>query len=517
MTHMTDYLFKTQPYRHQLDAFNLSRDREAFALLMEQGTGKTKVAIDTAAWNYSRGRIDTLLVIAPNGVHRNWVTREVPAHLPDHVQYQAAFWQSGSAPREREFTAVLRADGMVLRVLALNVEYLSTEPGKKLLASILRQRRCMLVVDESSTVKTPGAARTKALVSWAKYAPVRRILTGTPVTQSPLDLYSQFKVLSPDILGFTTFTEFRSEFAVVEKRVSQQASAKAGREVFYDDVVGYKNLPELTALIAPHSFRVRKENCLDLPPKVYRRRPVDLSPEQRRIYKALMEESVASITHSVGRERLPQGASAEDVLLWAAALRNERPGDAIVAKNTLEKILRLQQVLSGIAPGVDGGPGVALPGPNPRLNALEEDVGELTGQVIIWARFQKDIEWIADRLGRHECCLYYGPNPPAHREAELLEWRSGFRRFFISNAAAGGYGLTLNEATNTLYYTNSYSLEHRLQSEDRNHRIGQTVSVTYSDFEADGTIDSKIIDALREKRRLSDAVLDENTTEGWLT
>lgn len=518
---MTDYLFKTKPFEHQLHAFMLSRDEENFALLMEQGTGKTKVAIDTCAWNYSQGRINAVIVIAPNGVHRNWIKRELPVHLPDHVPYRAVYRVPEATKKSVRAWDSVGESGMFLRFFAINVEYLSLEQGKKLLASLLMTFNCMVIVDESSTIKTPGASRTKTLVNWRHRAKMRRILTGTPVTKGPLDLYSQFKFLDPEIIGFHTFTEFRNHFAEVEKHTNVPASQRAGREVTYDEIVGYKNIDQLQRAIAPFSYRVRKEECLDLPPKVYERRPVDLSATQKRMYAQMLKESVAEVQEACARARIkaPKDMSQEELLAWVAAMPlhgNSVSTEAIIAKTALEKMLRLQQILCGIIPQTETAPARSLEDRFPRLDSLIDDLSEVDGQVIIWARFQLDVERIADRLGRQKCVMYYGKTSARDRATQEDDWHAGRRNYWLANQQACPWGLTLNESSDTRYYSNNFSLELRLQSEDRNHRIGQGSSVTYTDYEADDTIDSIILDRLKEKRELSDLILNEDTAGGWL-
>lgn len=490
-----NYQYKTVPFEHQKEAFDLSCDKEFFALLMEQGTGKTKVTIDTAAYLWSQGRIDALLVIAPNGVHRNWIRNEIPIHLPDYVEYKAAWWVSSPKKAEREALDALWESGHQMRVLCMNVEAFTTAKGKDYARKFLNSFKVMMVVDESSRIKTPGAQRTKTITALGKHAAYRRILTGTPVTQSPFDIYAQFKFLDDNILGTTSYYAFKAryaEFLDSSNRLVQDIARRTGRipQIVATDRNGkpvYKNLDELHQLIKGNSFRVLKSECLDLPEKLYQRRYVELNTEQKRIYESFKKNLIA--------------VCGEDVM-------------EITHKLTL--LLRLQQVVCGYFPLDDGFK--EIPGGNPRLDALLEVVEETTGKIIIWSRFVADIERITLELnkiyGDGSAVSYYGKMDGDERMFALESFQSGDARFFIGQPHSGGIGLTLTAATTVVYYSNDFSLETRLQSEDRAHRIGQTKNVTYIDIEAVDTMDSAVINALRSKKNIADLITGD--PKEWL-
>lgn len=497
---MTDYVYQTEPYNHQREAFELSRDRTAFAWLMDMGTGKTKVGIDNGAWLYNKGEIDMLFVLAPNGVHRNWINRELPVHMPEYIDTVAAYWVATPKKAEREALEALFTprEHPAFKVFSMNCEALSSKRGILFARKIVNTFRCLLVVDESTRFKTPGARRTKALMTISKHVPYKRIATGMPVTQGPLDLYSQFKFLDPDILGYTTFSSFKARYAEYERR-----RTKSNRQGYYEALVGYKNLPELRATIREHSFRVLKSECLDLPDKVFEIRPVELSKEQARIYKDLEKYSVAILQHEL---------VTEEADLWSLLLQED--GTKVKAGNALTLLLRLQQVIGGFTVDAEGVTR-QIDDRCPRLVSMMEAIEEVSGHVIIWARFREEIRMISAALrkayGDDTVVEYHGgiTNKDEREEAVDVFESDGRVRFFVGQPESGGIGLTLVSASTVIYYSNDFSLETRVQSEDRAHRIGQKDNVTYIDLQAERTIDEKIIQTLKDKAHLAREIIDE--------
>jgi len=493
---VTDYKFGgPPPMDHQRRCFLLSRDVPAFAILMEQGTGKTKVVIDTACWLHSRGKITQALVIAPNSVKTNWVTDELPLHTPDYVRYKAVYWRPGATGDHARALAEVfdpAPDDTRLRWLVMNVEALSTTRGFEAAARFLKTGPTLLTVDESSRIKSPGATRTRNIVKLGRLAPYRRICSGMPITQGPLDYYTQFKFLDPNILGFGSFYAYRNHYAIMGGFSNHE-------------ILGYAHLDELQRLVEPYSFRVLREDCLDLPPKIYQKLTVDAAPEQGRIYRQMRDEMMAELA---GQPR-------------------------ITVTMVLTQLLRLQQIVGGFVPlervlvGENGIPvkypaGVQpIPGPNPKLEALTDFVGDLPGKVIIWARFRAELDLIATAL-RTAC----GPDTVVEfhggvDEEGRITARTAFQdpgsavRFFVGQTETGGLGLTLTQAKTVIYYSNSFSLESRAQSEDRAHRIGQTGTVTYVDIVMNETVDLKLLDVLRRKQQLAASVTGD-AWKAWL-
>jgi SNF2 family DNA or RNA helicase len=481
--------FKTVPMEHQKKALELSKDREAFALLMEQGTGKSKVIIDTAAWLYSKGLINCLLIAAPNGIHKNWILREIPAHLVDSIQRDCHILRTGGGGKEYDDSLKKVTYSKNLKIFAINIEAFAFPNPLKVIKNILLFNNVLFVIDESSRIKSPKSKRTREICKLARYAKYRRILTGTPITQGPQDAYAQFKFLDEKILGFSSFTAFKSYFIS-----SQQVTQKTpdGREYKYDKIIGYNNLEDLQKLIKDHSFRVEKHQCLDLPEKIYQRFPVEMTREQKKAYRELSEKLLTMIK-----------------------------GEMVTAKIILTKLLRLHQIVGGFIPtGESEDEGTLISTNNPKMDAIFELLEDFNGKCIIWARFKPEIRYIVKELkkayGNESTVHYFGDTDSEKREEAIDRFQNDpTARFFVGNARTGGIGLTLTAAEMMIYFSNDFSLETRLQSEDRAHRIGQKKNVLYVDIEATGTIDSKIINTLKSKKDIANVVTGDEI-RGWL-
>ena len=450
------------------------------------GTGKTKLAIDTACWLYEQGEIDGLLVVAPNGVHRNWVDNELPKHA--WVDYYAHAFHSRKARTKAHTSAVEETiTGHGLTVLTMGYEAFITDKGKAAAADFLKNRDVLMVLDESARIKTPSAKRTRSIVKAGKLAKYRRIMTGTPATNGPFDIFSQYLFLSPSFWmdhGFGNFTTFRSYFGVFE----DGWNSHTGRE--FKQLVRYRNLDKLHDMIDPLSSRVTKDQVLDLPPKLYSTREFDLSKEQSRLYEAFKSSSMEELLEALGDDfDLPQGL-------------------AIVI------MLRLQQITCGYLPNPEGELKM-IDGPNPRLEELKEICEELDHPAIIWARFQKDIDLISKDL-KGRCVTYDGRTGPDERAEAIERFQNGDVQFFVANPAAAGEGLTLTAARTVVYYNNSFKLDHRLQSEDRAHRIGQEHPVHYIDLVARETLDDKILKTLVAKKSIADTITGDEL-KAWLS
>ena len=501
---MIDYCYKTKPFKHQAEIFDLSREREYYALLMEQGTGKTKVIIDTCAWLYSQGKIDMMVVIAPNGVQRNWVLNEIPAHMPDYVNCQAAWYASQASKTEEKAICKTIEGTSGVKVIAMNVESLATAKGVAFLKNVLLNFQTMLVVDESSVIKNPKAIRTKNLLKLSVHAKYKRILTGTPITQGPLDLFTQFSFLDGHILHTTSYYAFRNRYAILKEMRT------AGRS--FMNVVGYTNIDELTKLIAPHSYRVTKMECLDLPEKLYTKRYVELSAAQKLLYNTLKKEVVVewngsqmstplALTKLLRLQQIVGGFFQADVNITTIDEDENRPTELMLRPKpeTIDKI-------------------------NPRVESLIELLEETDGKVIIWARFRAEIaamvqrirDTFSSKLGFGCCVEYHGGIRNEDRANNIQRFQSEDNcKFFVGHVQAGGKGLTLHAASTVVYFSNDFSLENRLQSEDRAHRIGQTKNVTYIDMIAVNTLDEKIVTTLRSKKSVADLITGDDIGE-WI-
>ena len=479
-----NYIFKTEPYAHQRTAIGLAGNRAGFAFLMEMGTGKSKSLIDNMAQMHLSNCINFALIIAPKGVYRNWVNKEIPEHLPDNVSHRVIRWVANpNKTQQAEMRQVNQPfDG--LTIFVMNVEAFSTLKGQQAgvwFAKVFG-RTGLIAIDESTTIKNHSAKRTKALTKIAAGFAYRRILTGSPVTKSPLDIYSQFEFLGPGTLGFQSYYAFQARYALLQRR-------KMGRTSF-NQVVGYHNLEELTQRIDQHGYRVLKSECLDLPEKVYTARYVEMTDHQRKVYDHIAKDGVALLDSGL-----------------------------VTTQQVITQLLRLQQVLSGHLKTDEGD---TITFPTNRLGVLKELLEEHAGKALIWSRFRHDIQQITEALnktfGEGAAAAYYGDTSDDERARIVANFQNPNHplRFFVGNPSTGGYGLTLTQADLVIYYANSFDLEHRIQSEDRAHRIGQRNNVTYVDLITEGTIDEKIVDALRNKIEIGAKVLGERARE-WLT
>lgn len=482
------YEFKTEPYEHQLSAWESSWNAPYHFLAMEMGTGKSKVVIDSLAALYEAGEIDTVLIVAPKGVYDNWVLQEIPLHLPDRITAKIVRWQPNFTQKfKREITEIaVRSTSTTefLGFLVMNIEAMSTAKGQHTAKRFLELNpRNMMIVDESTTIKNRKAARTKAVIECGRKAKYRRVLTGSPITKSPIDLFSQCDFLAPGALGFDNFYAFQNRYAVIERRHTANRS--------YPHIVQYRRLDELGAKFDTFSSRVLKKDCLDLPDKIYMRRNIPLSNEQAKVYNQMKEFALAQLDN----------------------------GKLATTASILTQIMRLQQITCGFfKPDEDK---LIHPLKNNRLPELLSIIEELSGKAIIWATWTYDIHQIRDSLaaayGPDSVAAYHGETPQDDRQkiVNLFQDADSPLRFFVGQPRTGGFGLTLTAANTVIYYNNSYDLETRLQSEDRAHRIGQTKSVTYIDLVSPKTVDENILRALRNKINLAGTVLGEDV-RGWL-
>ena len=474
------FKYKTQPYEHQRIALERSYDKINYAYFMEMGCGKSKVLIDNMAWLYENKKIDTAIVVAPKGVYRNWQTSEIPAHLHDDIEREVYVWNPNPNKTQKEHLVSGIKERGKLRILLVNVEGFATTKLKAFVEKFVRDSTFLLAVDESTTIKNPKAKRTKALVALGKAASFRRILTGSPVTKSPMDLYAQCGFMDKALLGFESFYSFQGRYAITRTQ-------RMGGHSF-QQIVGYRNLDELSTKLEKFSYRVTKDEALDLPDKIYTVRHVSLTDDQIKHYMSLKNAAIALLDD----------------------------GDLVSAPAVMTQLLRLQQVLCGHLMTDDGD---LVEFKTRRIDALLETIEEMSGGVIIWSRFRYDIRNIEAALkkayGEDSTVNYYGDTSDSDRELAIKRFQDRDARFFVGNPQTAGKGLTLNAASNVIYYANDFNLESRVQSEDRCHRIGQKNTVTYVDFVSKGTVDEHIVKTLRAKIDLSAKTLGEEARQ-WL-
>jgi SNF2 family DNA or RNA helicase len=592
MTNMTINKYKTQPYKHQLDYLTKFGRSKVAALLADMGTGKSWMIINNVADLWASNDCDAVFILAPSGVHTNWTRLEIPKHMPDWVQYKAVAWKTDATKKfKAELDELYVPKERQLRIFTMNWEGLQHKRSfEEALKFCSLSRRLMIVCDESDAVKNPATARYKALIKLKKFSYWRRIMSGTPINNSPFDAFSQFSFLDENILQTTSYYEFKTEYAEMmasESRLIQkiaknkvpwrnveikklftsaidivdiiyrqsrdgalstaannvllsvqngdydsipeyneklrglfnpdtQSAAKteclkmmvemdkivvAHKEAVHrtssskrmpqivdtDKKTGrkkYKNLDRLSRLIAPHSFRVLKTECLDLPEKIYKTAFFDLTKEQTEAYKKAEDECRIVFEGQ------------------------ETPFSKLTA------VIKLAQITSGYYIHPLATEPVRIAGGSPKLDLLASRVESIVNsgeKAIVWARYTTEIKDIVARLRAdgHNVVEYYGDIKKTERIEAIEEFENGSADIFVGNQQAGGTGITLVAASYVIYFSNSFSLRDRLQSEDRAHRIGQKKNVTYINLIASGTIDEAIVGALMNKQDVADTIINK--------
>lgn len=487
---LTSYPHRMPPFKHQLDHLRDHAFDKAWGLLWEQGTAKTKPTIDTACILYQAGEIDGLLVMAPSGVERNWSTDEIPVHINDDVALDTrvqVFLTSKKHTKEhkRQMQALLNHQG--LAVLLISYDAFATKEGKETINKFCRRRKTMFVLDEAHNIKAPGAKRTISVLAQGKYAKYRRILTGTPIATGPFDLYSQIKFLDEwfwknrGIHGAMEYRQFfgkwllRSDFQKIH-----------GYDPGYDKLIEYKNLDKLGEWLREISDRYVKDDVLDLPPKLYQKARFDLPRDLRSAYETLKEELMLEIGDSLITAELP-----------------------------IVKLLRLQQISCNYVPVGDDEPVYQIMKTNPRLSVMEDIRDNCQNKAIVWCRFRHDVDQVMDLLGP-TAVRYDGTVDDDQAEKNKFAFQKGDARWFVGTAQKGGPGLTLHAAKTVVYYSNSFRLIDRLQSEDRAHRAGMdSHPVNYIDIVANDTVDERIVDNLRSKKDVASDILGDDWKE-WI-
>ena len=475
-----NYKFKTRPYAHQLKALEMSWKKEVFAYFMEMGTGKSKVLLDNIAMLYGRGKINGALIVAPKGVYKNWLESEIPEHLVEHIQNKTVLWQALINKKQQAKLDTLFKSEVDLHILIMNVEAFSTKKGLDFAAKFLSCHDALVAIDESTTIKNPGAQRTKNILRLSKLSKYRRILTGSPVTKSPLDLYTQCFFLDPWLLDHDSYYTFRTRYALMK------TANFNGRSVQL--VVGYKNLSELSEKLKPFSYRVLKDDCLDLPSKTFMKRIIQLSPEQKRLYQQMKSMALAELN-----------------------------GKMLTTFNAVTQIMRLQQITCGHFKADDDSIQEIK---NNRITELMNVLEEVEGKAVIWAHWRHDIATIVREIEKEypgSVMTYYGDTTTEDRQKAIraMQDPESKIRFLVGTPQTGGYGITLTGASTMIYYSNGYDLLLRQQSEARIDRIGQKKPMTYIDILAEDTVDEKIVKALRKKVNIATEVMGEEL-KAWI-
>lgn len=476
ITQFTPFQFKTDPYSHQREWFTTTCNMEYFAFFWEMGAAKSKVIIDTAAWLFLQQEIDGVVLVSDKGFYRNWDNKEIPIHMPDNIPYKSRVWDASAGVKEkRKVMEIMEATDDQLDILTINVESLAHKSGQEVLDRFIKNHYVLFVIDESTSIKNPRAKRTKAAIRFGQMCDYRRILTGTPITQSPLDLYAQCEFLNPGLLGHRSYVSFKSRYAIEEVQTLGSRSFKK--------IVGFKNLDELKDLIKGFSSRILKSEVMDLPDKLYQTVEVERTKEQVQAYNNLRQFALHQIN-----------------------------GGDVTITSALTLLLRLHQINCGHIKDDDGRVS-RIPSNRGRvcIDFVEEYLVE-PNKAIIWCNNIEDIKIVGEELSsrgiRH--VTYYGEKNSEQRAQALEHFENNPEvKVFVATPATAGKSLTLVQANLVIYYSNGYKLEDRLQSEDRCHRPGQKNNVTYIDLVSPGTVDEKVVKSFKDKKNLADMVIED--------
>ena len=476
-----NYKFKTKPYAHQLKALEMSWNKEVFAYFMEMGTGKSKVLLDNVAMLFVKGKINSVLIVAPKGVYKNWYDSEIPEHLPKHIDRNVVLWKSLITKEQKsKLDSLFELNFTKLQIFIMNVEALSTRKGLDFAHQFLNVKKALFAIDESTTIKNPQAKRTRNIIQLSKMGKYRRILTGSPVTKSPLDLYTQCYFLDPYLLDHSSYYAFRTRYAIMKTMNFNGRSVQI--------VTGYHNLAELSKKLEAFSYRVLKDDCLDLPPKTYMKRVIQLTSEQKRVYEQMKKMALAELN-----------------------------GKTLTTMNVITQLMRLQQITCGHFKADDDS--VQNIKSN-RITELMDVLEEMEGKAIIWAHWRHDIDTIVESIEKQypgSVVTYYGDTTTDERQKAIkkIQDPKSKVRFLVGTPQTGGYGITLTGASTMIYYSNGYDLEKRQQSEARIDRIGQKKPMTYIDILAEDTIDEKIVKSLRKKVNIATEIMGEEL-KAWI-
>jgi len=524
-------------YQHQEEAIEMCKDLEYSALFMEMGTGKTRVVIKIAEHKYLKGDIDAILLIAPNHVHTQFVTEQMPTHCS--VPYTSLIW---SSQKKNNVSYVNRMDDLFtpkmdkLKVFAVNVEAFQSDSIVPFIATYVKHNKVFTIIDEATRIKTPKAKRSKTIHKLEKYGQ-RCILTGTPVTKSPFGLWSMFEFLKHNYFGVNFFI-FQARHGVMMQGVNEHTGGryktlidektwnitlnkiKAYEEgrgeaglmfTDFEDVasemslsvknvlfihkqkafIKYKRLDELKEAIDSITFYAKKKDCLDLPDKIYETVFLEMGKEHRRVYNTLKSKMLV-----------------------------EYEGKDLTVLNKVALTTRLMQICGGYFPYVEEKDieigsnlitiekkqGMLIGTKNIKLERIKEEFDEMSSfPVIIWAKFVLELENIYKELKKdYKCALYYGKTRTAERETIIEDFKAGEYDILIINPSVGAFGLNLQNATTQFYYSNGFNVEERLQSEDRSHRIGVKGNCLYKDFAFKDSIDEKITRAITTGRDMNE-------------
>lgn len=504
------YKSKLPPLGKQLDVIDGAWHEPCWALLCRPGTGKTKMCLDQVAMQYMDDMIEALIIIAPNGVHRQWVEEGLRDHMGDMIPVIAAVYDSTQGIRaRREIDAKLRSNSMGLKVLAISYEGLQTKAGFDFAYALVNSYRCAVVADESHRVSNTKSAGYKHVRKIMRLGKVRRIATGTLIKQNPFSAYGQFELMGDGLLGFGSLASFKSMYAEMlpadnglVKHISKNLAEKMGKGFFDKDgkpkftpqimAKGpdgrpkFRNLADLRKRLERYSSFLTLADLGGVEPTVLQStRFVELSPEQKSMYYDLNQ--------------------------WGVS---ETEKGLLTAESTLALSMRLQQIIGGFSPTDDDPLATPVPGENPRIAALLEIIDELGPdvKVVVWCKFTAELRAVALALADlgDPVAEYHGKlNDKEKRANKELFINEPACRFFVGQQKAGGTGLDglQRVADYMIFYSNDYSALEREQAVARLARTKGSPVVNVIDMMAKGTVDEDVVRCMQTGLDVSEAIL----------
>lgn len=473
---MGDYKPKVKLLKHMKQALALSHNRKVYAYLLEMGLCKTAITLHNIGMLYLEGKITGALVIAPRGVHRQWLEEQLPEHFDSKIKTNLILW-NGSGTKLNWYTLFVKNK---LSIFAMNIDALRTTIGYDAAKAFLQshKKRNMLVLDESHLIKSAGAGRTDAALVLARESEYRRILTGTPIAKNIMDAWTQFRFLDERILGHKYAVSFRARYCLM--------GGFEGR-----DIIGQKNVEEFYSLIAPHSFRLTKREALDLPEKQYVAREYEMGEVTRKHYDNISTTFMTAVSN----------------------------GTIVDVPNAAVAMLRLQQIICGYLPFEEKEDNKIKNSieviSDERIEVLLEICRQLNGPTIIWSRFHEDVKRIhkaiTKEFGKGSIVNYTGRESDKEKQESKKKFIGRKAQFFNATAAAAGTGTDglQKVCENAIYFSNSFNALHRWQSEDRIHRQGMVGGFTAFDIRAARSVDFSITANLRAKKSISDLTFDQ--------
>ena len=478
---------RTEPYPHQLEEYNEHTYDEARALFWYMRTGKSKEIIDQACCLFSEGKIKTLLVIAPNGVHENWVEKELPKHCWESVVYAAYIWNTklkehpnhvGTLHLVNKFTG--------LRIYTFPSSTLVHPLAKKYLASAIRSAdgKVLCVFDEAHDFRTPGSKRTKWARAFSKRCSHRRILTGTPDLNSLLHYYSQLELLQPEALGFKRFSDFKSRYADYELT-----------NLGYPRLLGYKNVGELKEKMMQYASIIQRSDCEYLSAITRSKVKIYLTQRQIKAQEVLNAKTLEKI----------EGIPEDDTFAMISEIERS--------------YIKHQQIASGFIIGKDEETGakslheIMPPHKNPRIQEALREITYTTDQVIVWCQYRYDIQTLLQQLQQLEipAAAYYGGVSAARKKSIRYAFDKGQIRVFVGQPQSAGLGLDLSASSKIIWYSHTRNTIVRSQANERATAV-KNANIELIDFIAE-PIDKSIVRALDLNMNVSEMIANTPVSE----